>query len=114
MTRPGWTRGVGFRIAAAAIGTTALGVGIVALGIVFVGADTFARLMAEHGGTEAAARAMFDQSVTLVLIIAVTCRDRRRGRALGPPRPVVGAASRRDQRGRQADRGRRLPRPRTA
>ena len=36
MTRPGWTRGVGFRIAAAAFAASALGVGIVALGILIV------------------------------------------------------------------------------
>ena len=71
MTRPGWTRGVGFRIAAAAIGTTAVGVGIVALGVLLVGADTFTRLMAEHGSSTETAHAMFDESVTVVLAIAV-------------------------------------------
>jgi two-component system sensor histidine kinase BaeS len=69
--RPGWTRGVGFRIAAAAIGTTAVGVGIVALGVLVVGADTFARLMAEHGSSAETAHAMFDESITVVLVIAV-------------------------------------------
>ena len=71
MKRPGWTRGVGFRIAAAAIGTTAVGVGIVALGVLLVGADTFTRLMAEHGSSTETAHAMFDESVTVVLAIAV-------------------------------------------
>ena len=71
MRRPGWTRGVGFRIAAAAIGTTAVGVGIVALGVLLVGADTFAQLMAEHGSSTATAHAMFDESVSVVLAIAV-------------------------------------------
>jgi len=71
MRRPAWTRGVGFRIAAAAIGTTAVGVGIVALGILIVGADTFARLMAEHGSSADEAHAMFDESITVVLVVAV-------------------------------------------
>jgi len=67
---PGWTHGVGFRIAAAAIGTTAVGVGIVTLGVLLVGADTFTRLMAEHGSSAETAHAMFDESVTVVLAIA--------------------------------------------
>ncbi len=102
MRRPAWTRGVGIRIAAAAIGTTALGVGIVALGILFVGADTFARLMAEHGGSEAAAHAMFDQSVTLVLVVAVIAAIAAAvslavllGRRLARPLGQIGAAARR-------------------
>ena len=71
MKRPGWTRGLGFRIAAAAIGTTVVGVGIVALGVLLVGADTFTRLMAEHGSSTESAHAMFDESITVVLAIAV-------------------------------------------
>ena len=71
MTRPGWTRGVGFRIAAAAFAASALGVGIVALGILIVGADTFTRLMMEHGSSAEDAHAMFDESVRVVLVVAV-------------------------------------------
>jgi signal transduction histidine kinase len=71
MTRPGWTRGVGFRIAVAAFAASALGVGIVSLGVLVVGADTFTRLMMEHGSSAADAHAMFDESVRIVLIVAV-------------------------------------------
>ena len=69
--RPSWVRGIGFRVALAAIGTTALAVTIVALGVLVVGGDTFARLMMEHGASAADAHAMFDQSVTVVLAAAV-------------------------------------------
>ena len=71
MIRLGWTRGVGFRIAAAAFAASALGVGIVALGILIVGADTFTRLMMEHGSSAEDAHAMFDESVRVVLVVAV-------------------------------------------
>ena len=69
--RPSWTRGVGARIALAAIGTTALAVAIVAGGVAIVGADTFAQLMMEHGSSAEEAHAMFDSSVTIVLATAV-------------------------------------------
>jgi len=71
MTRLTRGRGVGFRIAVAALITTAVGVGIVGLGIVVVGADTFARLMVEHGASAANAHAMFDESISVVLAVAV-------------------------------------------
>ena len=102
MRRPGWTRGVGFRIAAAAIGTTAVGVGIVALGILVVGADTFARLMAEHGSSTESAHAMFDESITVVLGIAVLAAAGAAvvvatllGRRLARPLGEIGRAARR-------------------
>jgi len=68
---PSWTRGVGLRIALAAVGTTVLAVTIVALGIIVVGGDTFARLMMQHGSSAEDAHAMFDESITLVLVGAV-------------------------------------------
>lgn len=102
MRRPGWTRSVGFRIAAAAIGTTAVGVGIVALGVLVVGADTFARLMAEHGSSTESAHTMFDESITVVLGIAVLAAAGAAivvatllGRWLGRPLGEIGRAARR-------------------
>lgn len=114
MRRPGWTRGVGFRIAAAAIGTTAIGVGIVALGVLVVGADTFTRLMAEHGSSTESAHAMFDESITLVLGIAVLAAAGAAiavatllGRRLARPLGEIGRAARRIAAG---DYGARVPR----
>ena len=102
MDRPGWTRGVGFRIAAAAVLTTAIGVGIVTLGVLLVGADTFTRLMAEHGTSTETAHAMFDELVTVVLAIAVVAaggvavagRDAPGGPACAPL-GAIGRAARR-------------------
>ncbi|MGH2464343.1 MAG: sensor histidine kinase [Candidatus Limnocylindrales bacterium] len=68
---PGWTRGVGARIALAAVVTTALAVGVVSFGVVVVGGAVFADLMMKHGATAETAHAMFDQSITLVLLAAI-------------------------------------------
>jgi len=102
MRRPDWVRGIGARMAMAAIGTTAVAVAIVALGVIVVGSDTFTRLMVEHGATAESAHAMFDESITIVLAIGVvagvlaavvlaTILGRRIGRPLGS----IGAAARR-------------------
>lgn len=64
-------RGLAARIALAALASAALGVAILAIGIAVVGADTFTRLMVEHGEAAEAARAMYDQSVTSVVVVAV-------------------------------------------
>ena len=100
--RPAWTRGVGLRIALAAILTTALAVGIVALGVLVVGGDTFARLMMQHGASAEDAHAMFNESVTLVLIAAVVGASIAAatlaavmGRRLGRPLREIAAAARR-------------------
>ena len=102
MDRPGWTRGVGFRIAAAAVLTTAIGVGIVTLGVLLVGADTFARLMNEHGTSTETAHAMFDESITVVLAIAVVAAGGAAvavatllGSRLARPLGAIGRAARR-------------------
>jgi signal transduction histidine kinase len=102
VTRPPWARGVGFRIAVAALGTTALGVGIVTLGVLIVGADTFARLMVVHGASAESAHAMFDESITVVLAIAIVAAGAAAvalatilGRRLARPLGEVGAAARR-------------------
>lgn len=72
------------------------------LGVLIVGADTFARLMMEHGATAETAHAMFDESVTVVLAVAVTAATAAAvtvaivlGRRLARPLGQIGAAARR-------------------
>lgn len=69
--RPGWARGVGARITLVAIVTTGLAVAIVAFGVVVVGGSVFADLMMRHGATAETAHQMFDQSISLVLLVAI-------------------------------------------
>ncbi len=99
---PSWVRGIGFRVALAAIATTGLAVSIIALGVLVVGGDTFARLMMEHGSSAADAHAMFDESVTVVLVTAIlaaavsaTALAAIVGRRLARPLGEIGAAARR-------------------
>ncbi len=99
---PSWTRGVGLRIALAAVGTTALAVAIVALGIIVVGGDTFARLMMAHGSSAEDAHAMFDESITLVLVgavvaavLAAAALAALMGRRLARPLGEIATAARR-------------------
>ncbi len=98
---PAWARGIGTRIAFAAIGTMALAVVIVAVGVVVVGGDTFARLMMEHGSSAEDAHAMFDDSITVVLlaavataVIAATLLAAFVGRRLGRPLATIATAAR--------------------
>ncbi len=102
MKWPNWVRGIGVRIAIAAIATTAVAVTIVTLGVVIVGSDTFTRLMMEHGASAETAHAMFDESITLVLAIAVgagilaaAALAAVLGRRLGRPIGAIGTAARR-------------------
>jgi two-component system, OmpR family, sensor histidine kinase BaeS len=111
---PGWSRSIGFRVAVAALGTAALAVGIVTLGVIVVGADTFAQLMVEHGSSAESAHAMFDQSITLVLAVAVVSAivvaivlAMALGRRLARPIDEIGAAARAIAAG---DYGARVPR----
>ncbi len=96
-----WSRSVGARIAIAAVLTTALGVGIVSFGVLVVGASAFADLMTKHGGTPEAAHAMFDQSITVVLLAAIGAAILAGvvmavllGRRLARPLAEIGAAAR--------------------
>jgi len=63
--------GIGLHIAAAAIGVSALALVIVGVGVQKVGGAEFEQLMIKHGASVAAARDMFESSVTVVLLAAV-------------------------------------------
>ena len=64
-------RGIALRIALAAFCSAAVGLVILAVGVTVVGADIFKALMAEAGISSDHAQAMYDQSVTTVVIAAV-------------------------------------------
>ena len=63
--------GIGAHIAVATMGVSALALAIVAIGVQRVGGAEFEQLMVQHGASVAAARDMFQGSVTLVLLGAV-------------------------------------------
>lgn len=63
-------RGIGSRILAASLVVVAVALGIVAMGVLRVGGDLFASLMAAAGDPADHARAMFDESVTVVVLVA--------------------------------------------
>jgi signal transduction histidine kinase len=58
-------------VALLVLATTAVSLAIVAVGVIAVGRDTFATLMAEHGVSTTAASDMFDRSVSLVIVAAL-------------------------------------------
>ncbi|HXX61577.1 MAG TPA: ATP-binding protein [Candidatus Sulfotelmatobacter sp.] len=64
-------RGIGAQVAVLVLATTAVSLAIVAVGVIAVGRDTFAALMAEHGVSTTAANDMFDRSVSLVIVAAL-------------------------------------------
>jgi signal transduction histidine kinase len=111
--QPRWRPGIASRIAIAAIGTALLSIAIVALGVLVVGGEIFTQLMMEHGEDAASAHAMFDESITTVLIVAVVAAGLAAiavALLLGPwiARPLreIGAAARRIAAG---DYGARVP-----
>src|SRR2546427_894556 len=63
--------GIGLHIAAASIGVSAVALAIVGVGVQRVGGAEFEQLMIQHGASVAAARDMFQGSVTVVLLAAV-------------------------------------------
>lgn len=94
--------GIGRQIALAALAVTGVALAIVGLGIFVVGSRTFADLMALHGQSTDASRAMFEQSVGQVLLLATgvaVLASAGLAALLGPrlARPLreVGAAARR-------------------
>jgi signal transduction histidine kinase len=104
-TRPGNSRlrlGIGPRIALAALATAMLAVAIVALGVVVVGGEIFTQLMMEHGEEAATAHAMFDESISTVLALAVVAAILAAvvtaivlGRWIARPLRAIGVAARR-------------------
>ena len=93
--------GIGARVAVAAVATAVVGVGILTGGVMLVGGDLFERLMIEHGESAAGAAAMFDDSVTRVvvlsLVIAVLAAIALAvmlGRRLAAPLQSIGRAAR--------------------
>ena len=69
MPVPRSLRGVAGRIALAALASSGLALVVEAAGVLGVGASTFQRLMIEHGATAELAHAMFDESVTRVVMV---------------------------------------------
>src|SRR5690242_6466445 len=95
-------RGIATRIALAALASAAVGVAIVAIGITVVGGELFRALMVDAGDSAEHAQAMYDQSVTTVVIAAVVIAAVASiglavvlARMLARPLEEVGAAARR-------------------
>ena len=96
------SRGIAIRIALAALAAAAIGLLIVVVGVVVVGGQAFTELMIKAGDSAEHARAMYDQSVTTVVIAAVVVAALASigialvmGRMLARPLREVGAAARR-------------------
>jgi signal transduction histidine kinase len=95
-------RGIATRIALAALAAAAIGLAILALGVTVVGGRVFTDLMMQAGDSAEHARAMYDSSVTTVVIAAVVIAALASiglaivmGRMLARPLREVGAAARR-------------------
>ena len=95
-------RGIATRIALAALASAAVGLGILALGVTVVGGQVFTDLMMQAGDSAEHARAMYDQSVSTVVIAAVLVAALASvglaivmARMLARPLREVGAAARR-------------------
>jgi signal transduction histidine kinase len=107
-------RGIATRIALAALAAAAIGLAILALGVTVVGGQVFTDLMMQAGDSAEHARAMYDDSVTTVVVAAVVVAGLASvglavvmGRMLARPLREVGAAARRIAEG---DYGARVPR----
>ncbi len=97
----GLPRGIGARIAAAAILVAAIAVGIVAAGTLVLGADSFVHLMTADGHSAASAQAMFNDSVGRVFVVAIVAAilagvalSAYLGQRLARPLRAVGRAAR--------------------
>jgi two-component system, OmpR family, sensor histidine kinase BaeS len=100
--RPLAPRGVGSRIAAAAILVAVIAVAILTVGTLVLGADAFINLMTADGHPAEAARSMFDDSVRRVVLIALvvavvaaTVLSAALGRRIARPLRDVGRGARR-------------------
>jgi signal transduction histidine kinase len=95
-------RGIGLRIAIATAAVAALAVTVLAVGVLIVGGEAFSALMKEHGESTDAARSMFDQSVSRVVVVALVVAVAAAaalavllGHRFSRPLRVIGAAARR-------------------
>jgi two-component system sensor histidine kinase BaeS len=95
-------RGIAIRIALAALISAGVGLVILAVGVTVVGADVFRALMAEAGVSADHAQAMYDRSVTTVVLAAVVVAAIASvalavvmARMLSRPLAEVGSAARR-------------------
>jgi two-component system sensor histidine kinase BaeS len=95
-------RGIAARIWLAALISTAVGVAILLVGVLVVGANAFQQLMVEAGVSAEHARAMYDESVTRVVLVAVVVAAVASialsiilARRLARPLAEVGSAARR-------------------
>jgi len=95
-------RGIATRIALAALASAALGLAILAIGITVVGAEIFRQLMVDAGDSADHAQAMYDESVTTVVLAAVVVAAIASivlavvlARMLARPLAEVGSAARR-------------------
>jgi signal transduction histidine kinase len=96
------SRGIAGRIALAAIASAVVGLVILAVGVAVVGANVFAGLMLQEGGSADHAREMYDESVsrvivaaTLVAVLASVGLAIVLARMLAKPLAEIGAAARR-------------------
>jgi two-component system, OmpR family, sensor histidine kinase BaeS len=94
-------RGIALRIALAAFLSAAVGIAILAIGVAVVGGNIFKELMMEAGDSADHAQAMYDQSVTTVIVAAVVVALLASvllavvlGRMLASPLEAVGLAAR--------------------
>ena len=104
-------RGIAVRIALAALASAALGLAILAIGVAIVGAEVFTALMVKAGDSADHARAMYDESVTTVVVAAVVVAAIASitlaillARMLARPLAEVGGAARRIAQGDYAAR----------
>ena len=96
------TRRLAGRIALAGIAAVGLGLGIVLLGVLVLGADRFMHMMVDAGDDPAHAQAMWDQTVSIVVVAAAIVAVLASiilavalARMLARPLEEVGAAARR-------------------
>ena len=104
-------RGIRFRIALASLCVAAAALTIVGVGVWIVGGQSFEYLMMLHGESAGAAREMFDEAVSRVLVLAIAvalvvaaARAAGLGSALGKPLRRLSTAARRIAAGDYAQR----------
>lgn len=90
------------RIVLATLGVTVVTVGLLALGVLVVGAATFRDLMVQHGSSAQSAHEMFDRSISLVFTVAAATGSLAAvglgvllARRISRPIEMAGAAARR-------------------